>query len=238
MPASSIFVAVLVDDGRVVLAELLADRLQLAAQDVLALLLLGAGLDVLADALADLHLGQALALDAERELEPLADVEVSSSSTFCSNDDVGRVAGRVGERAGLGDRADECRDAAVVAAQLEDLLDDGAVLALELADAAVRHFSGSGCSSTSTRSVPSGSVWAAPATPRWRPVRVTALPPPGSRTRSATSATVPTSGVLALVARDEQHALLVADVDGQRDGHVREDDDVFERNEQKCESRS
>ena len=42
-------------------------------------------------------------------------------------------------------------------------------------------------------------------------------------------------GVLALVDRDEQDALLVADVDGKRDGHVREDDDVFERNqEQSC----
>ena len=45
---------------------------------------------------------------------------------------VGRVAGRVGQRARLGDRADEGADAAVVAAQLEDLLDHGAVLALEV----------------------------------------------------------------------------------------------------------
>ena len=42
-------------------------------------------------------------------------------------------------------------------------------------------------------------------------------------------------GVLALVDRDEQDALLVADVDGERDGHVGEDNDVFERNqEQSC----
>ena len=34
---------------------------------------------------------------------------------------------------GDGDRADEGADAAVVAAQVEDLLDDGAILALELA---------------------------------------------------------------------------------------------------------
>ena len=38
--------------------------------------------------------------------------------------------------------------------------------------------------------------------------------------------------VLALVARDEQHALLVADVDGDRDVHVREDDEVVERYEE------
>ena len=52
--------------------------------------------------------------------------------------EVGRVAGGVGERAGLGDAAQERGDAAVVAAQLEDLLDDRAVLALELAGLAVR----------------------------------------------------------------------------------------------------
>ncbi len=39
-------------------------------------------------------------------------------------------------------------------------------------------------------------------------------------------------GVLALVDGHEQHALLVADVDGHGHGHVREDDDVFQRNEQ------
>ena len=39
-------------------------------------------------------------------------------------------------------------------------------------------------------------------------------------------------GVLAVVDGHEQHALLVADVDGQGHGHVREDDDVLERDEQ------
>src|SRR5207248_11608605 len=52
--------------------------------------------------------------------------------------EVRRVARGVGERAGLGDRAHEGRDPPVVAAQLEDLLDDRAVLALELADANAR----------------------------------------------------------------------------------------------------
>ena len=62
---------VLLDDRGVVLAELLADRLHLLAQEVLALLLLGAGLDVVADPLADLKLGEPLALQLERQLEPL-----------------------------------------------------------------------------------------------------------------------------------------------------------------------
>ncbi len=76
--------AVLLDDRGVVLAELLADRLHLLAQEVLALLLLGALLDVLADALADLQLGEAVALELDGQLQPLGDVERASSSTFCS----------------------------------------------------------------------------------------------------------------------------------------------------------
>ena len=39
---------------------------------------------------------------------------------------------------------------------------------------------------------------------------------------------------LALVARNEQHALLVADVERERNVHVGKDDYVFERYEQQC----
>ena len=130
--------AELLDDGGLVLAELLADRLELLAQDVLALLLLHAGVDVLADAPADLHQRQPLALEAEGELEPLGHVDGLEELHLLLEGEVGRVAGGVGERAGLGDRADEGGDAAVVAAQLEDLLDDGAILGLELADGLAR----------------------------------------------------------------------------------------------------
>src|ERR1035437_316360 len=51
--------------------------------------------------------------------------------------DGGGVARGIGERAGLCDRAQEGCDAPVVAAQLEDLLDGCAVLALEVARAPV-----------------------------------------------------------------------------------------------------
>ena len=121
-------------DGRVVVAELLADRLHLLAQEVLALLGLGAGLDVVADPAADLQLGQPLALQLERQLEPLGDVDGLEQPLLVGQREVGAVAGGVGERPRLGDRAQEGRDAAVVAAQLEDLLDHGAVVALELAE--------------------------------------------------------------------------------------------------------
>ena len=45
-------------------------------------------------------------------------------------------------------------------------------------------------------------------------------------------------GVLTLVARDEQHALGLAGVDGERDGHVREDDGVVQGDEQKLAQES
>ena len=67
--------AVVLGDGRVVLAELLADRLHLLAQHVLALLLGGALLDVVADAPAHLQLGEPLALQLQRQLQPLDDVD-------------------------------------------------------------------------------------------------------------------------------------------------------------------
>ena len=86
---------------------------------------------------AHLHQREPLALELERELETLVHVDGLEELHLLLEREVGRVARGVGERAGLGDRADERRDAAVVAAQLEDLLDDRAVLALELADLAV-----------------------------------------------------------------------------------------------------
>jgi len=56
---------VLLGHGGVVVAQLLANRLHLLAQEVLALLLLGALLHVLANALAHLQLGEALALQGD-----------------------------------------------------------------------------------------------------------------------------------------------------------------------------
>ena len=124
---------VLVDDGALVLAELLADRVHLLAEEPLALLLLRALLDVVADAPAHLQLGEPLALDREGELEPLDDVDGLEQLDALRERHVGRVRARVGERTRVGDRAEELTDAVVGVAQVEDLLDDGAVLALELA---------------------------------------------------------------------------------------------------------
>ncbi len=67
--------AIFVHDGAVVLAELLANRVHLLAEEVLALLLLRAVLDIVADPLAHLQLGEAFALELERERQPFDDVE-------------------------------------------------------------------------------------------------------------------------------------------------------------------
>ena len=102
--------AVAVRGGAVVLAELLADRLHLAAQDVLALLLCSAGLDVLADAQADLQLGKPFALQAHRQLEPRDDVDGLEQLHLVGEVDVGCIGSRIRERAGRGDRAHEGAD--------------------------------------------------------------------------------------------------------------------------------
>ena len=83
---------VLVADGALVLAELLPDRVHLAAEEVLALLLLRAGLDVLADALANLHLSQAVALQRQRLRQPLDHVELPQQLDLLPERDLGRVA--------------------------------------------------------------------------------------------------------------------------------------------------
>ena len=65
------------------------------------------------------------------------------------------------------------------------------------------------------------------------PERATARPPPGRRTRSVTSRDRADLGELALVAGDEQDALVVADVDRQGHVHGREDDGVVEGDQKK-----
>ena len=67
--------AVLGHDVAVALAELLANRLQLLAQEVFALLLVDAFGDVVADRLGHLQLGHVVARPVEKNLDPLADVD-------------------------------------------------------------------------------------------------------------------------------------------------------------------
>ena len=135
---SAIFCRYSSDDGAVALAKLLADGVHLLAQEVLALLLLRAVFDVVADALADLQLGEPIPLELQRQRQPLDDVERFEELDLLGEVQVGRIAGGIGQRAGVGDRPHERADPAVVAAQLENLVDDRAVFALELAGEAGR----------------------------------------------------------------------------------------------------
>ena len=192
----------------------------------------GALLDVVADAPADLQLGEPLALQLQRQLQPLDDVDRLEQLDLLVEVDVGRVGDRVGQRAGLADRADERRDTAVVAAQLEDLLDGRAVLALELAGLDARRLL-VGALDDLDAQVPLrvgvggaelGAVQAVQGDGAAAAGHADALADLGDRADLR---------VLAFVARDEQHALLVvADVDGDRDVHVREDDEVVQRYEE------
>ncbi len=223
--------AVVLGDGLVVLAELLADRLHLLAQHVLALLLGSALLDILTDPAPNLLLGEPLALEAEGELQPLDDVDRLEQLDLLVEGEVGGVRARVGELAHVADRADERRHAAVVAAQLEDLLDRRAVLGLELA----------GLDSRRLLVGPLGHL--DPEVPLRIGVGGAELgavqPLEGHSTAAAGHADAIADlgnrahlGVLTLVPRDEQHALLVGDLDSDGHVHVREDDNVVERYEE------
>ena len=223
--------AVLLDDRLVVLAELLPDRVHLLPEEVLALLLLHPGVDVLADALADQHRREPLALVRERELEPLGDVDGLEQLDLLLEAQVGRVAGGVGQGAGVADRADERLDATVVAAQLEDLLHDGAVLGLELARPLVRG-RGIGTLLHLDEQAPGRVGLGRTRDAAVQPLERDRDGPARQPDAVGHACDRAHGGVLALVLGDEQDALFVADVDRQRHVHVREDDDVVQRYEQ------
>ena len=129
------------------------------------------------------------------------------------------------------DRADERLDAPVVAAQLEDLLDDRAILGLELAGALVG--GDAVLSLLDLDEQPALRVGLG----RAGDTAVQAFDRDGDGAAGQPDAVGHARDgadcrVLALVLRHEQDAILVADVDRQRHVHVREDDDVVERDEQ------
>ena len=223
--------AVLLHDGGGVLAQLALDRLHLLAQEVLALLLVGALAHVLADLATELQLDQALALDRHRELEALGDVQGLEDLDLLLEGHVGRVADRVGEGARLGDRAQELRDALVGAAQLEDLLDDRAELALGGTGAAVHgdrvrrlgHLDAEAAGVVRVRRAGDAAGDAGELHGAAAAGEADAVGDLGDRADL---------GELAVVAGDEQHALLVTRVDGEGHIHCGEDDGVVQREEQ------
>ena len=206
-------------------------RVELLTEEVLALLRLRTRLDIVADAASHLQLGQALALVAQRQLEALGDVEGLQQLDLLLEGQVRGVAGGVGQRAGLGDRAHPGGDAPVVATQLEDLLDRGAVLALQLARAAVDRLFigmlGDLDDQPSARIGVRGAGAAAGDALEHGAPGAARKPDALGNARNR-----PDGGVLALVTGNEEHLLGVADVDRQRDVHRREDNGVVEGDEQ------
>jgi hypothetical protein len=223
--------AVLLDHRAVVVAELLLDRLHLLAQEVLALLLLRARLHVVADLAADLHLGQPLALKLQRATEPFGHVEDLEELDLLLVGQIGGIAGGVGESARLDDRADERRDAAVVAAELEELLDHRAVLALELTGLAVDGLVVGVRFDLDVQVAVGTGLRGADAT------AVLALE--GDRATAAGEADAvghlghrADRGELVALARNEDDPLLRPDIDCKRHCHGREDDRIVHRDQQ------
>ena len=90
----------------------------------------------------------------------------------------------------------------------------------------------SGCSVDLDAQAAGGSVWAAPATPRATPESGDGAAAAGQADAVGDLGDRADLRELAVVARDEQDALLVADVDGERHVHGGEDDGVVEGDEQ------
>ena len=203
----------------------------MAAQDVLALLALGTLLDVVADPMTDLQLGQALALKPHGKLEPLDHVNRFEQLDALLEGDLRGVGGGVRERADLANRAHEGGDAPVVTAQLQNFLDDRPILALELAGLDARrilvgpllHFDpqpalGIGVGGAGDSAVQADEIdgWNAAGQAHTL----------GDLCHGADL------GVLTLVPGHQQDAVLVGHVGSDRDIHVGEDDVVVKRDKQ------
>ena len=125
--------AVVVGPFGLALAQFLADGGELLAQQELALPLVHALADVVADLLGDLELGEVLARPAEDEVQPGLDVGGLQQLALLLVGEVGGVAGGVGELGRVGDPLHGVDDLPGVAA-LQDRDDELLVLGGELAD--------------------------------------------------------------------------------------------------------
>ena len=182
--------AVLLDDVLLaVLAELLADRVHLLAQEELALALLHALADVGADLVLQLELGQDLLGPGQDLLEALLDVEGLEDLDLLLERQVRRVAGRVGERAGVGDAAQELGD--LRARRAPRRCSRARPGTRARARGRARSVSGSGRGSTCTHVASPVPATPVPTTARCRPRITRASRPLRSRPTSSTLATVP-----------------------------------------------
>ena len=133
------------------LAELLLDRLELLAQQEVALGLLHPLVDLGPHLLAHRCVGEDVLGPSDEAGEALLDVERLQHLELLLDAEVRRVAGEVGEVAGVTNRPHRL-DGAARAAELQEVLDERAVLARQLASAVSRLAVWSG--STCTQSAP------------------------------------------------------------------------------------
>jgi hypothetical protein len=138
-----------------------------------------------------------------------------------------------GPAARRGARAHPGGDASVVATQLEDLLDRGAELALEVARAAVDGNVVGVLDDLHDQAAAGVGLGGAGGAAR-DALEHGATGPAGKADALGDAGDGAHGGILALMARHEQHAVVVADVDRQRDVHRREDDGVVEGDEEQC----
>ena len=120
--------AVLPDDVVVALAQLLADRSQLLAQEVLALLLVDPFGDIGADLCGDLQFGEVILRPCGDHVDAIADVERGQHRDVLIEIGLTPCRDRIRQLAGLGDGPQDLRQPAT-AAELGDLLQHDSHLA-------------------------------------------------------------------------------------------------------------
>ena len=222
--------AVFVHDRAVVLAKFLANRVHLTAQEIFALLLLGAVFDVVSNALSHLQLIQPLSLKLNRQPEPLDDVERFKELQLLTEAQVGRVARRIGQGARIGDGPHECADPSVVASQLENLVDNRAILTFQLArETGSWRLVGTGLEIHSKHAVlvarRSAGDRAMEGHERDREPAARESHALGYLRHNADAR------VCVLLSRHQEHAIVAADVDRQGDRHAREHYRVIQGND-------
>ena len=166
-------------------------------------------------------------------VEALGDVDGLEQADLLLERDVGAVAGRVGQRAGIGDGAQERRDALVGAALGEDLLHDRAVLALELAGAPVDGLRVGVLGDLGAQAAVGIGLGRAGDDAASLALQRDAAPAAGQADGVGDLGDRADLGVLPIVPGHEQHALFAGGINRQVDVHRREDDGVVEGNEKK-----
>ncbi len=119
--------------GAAQLGQLLANGVELAAQQELTLLAVHALLDVAADGLRDVQFGQMVLGPRQQPFKPRGDVRGAQQLDLLRGGQVGGVAGGVGERGRIGDRRDGVDDLPG-AALAQQVGDQGAVLLRQVLD--------------------------------------------------------------------------------------------------------